>query len=93
MKGIFFDNNGNYPSYGNRSNMIKLFKSHNAAIKFFNSYEDMMKFFNPSYQVYTVIHHSQNQYPLFLDRGFHICNKTGSYVLVKDDNYQVMRYE
>jgi hypothetical protein len=106
---VFFKDDpvmGTYPEYGKRSKMLELFKSHDAIIIHFdktprddNGYPENRKanrFIknNPDYQVYTIISKDGwGGYPLYMDRGWHLCNSEYKYVAVKDPNYKVMRYE
>jgi hypothetical protein len=97
---------GTYPEYGNRKQMLELFESNKAEIKKFDgeprvngkypNYEAAKKFMekNPDWQIYTIISKDGfGSYPLFMDRGWHICNCEYKYIAVKDPHYKVMNYK
>ena len=81
---------GTYPEILEDIEFYKQFKQNMTII--FYSFEDVEEFLknNRDYQVYTEIDGDDDR--IYLDRGFHLCNRTGVWVCVKDEKYKVMEY-
>lgn len=88
---------GTYPEFM----LTDVFDEHfkNAEHKDFNDYDEAVKFLkeNIDWQIYTEIEAdspdpNEEETKFYMDRGFHICNRTDNYSVVKDPRYKVMKY-
>jgi len=80
---------GTYPEIMETEKFDKHFK--NAEQVNFNDFDKASEFLrkNRDWQIYTEVE-AEDKY--YMDRGFHICNRTWNYSIVKDPRYKVMTY-
>jgi len=74
--------NGKFYEHFFDTGEMKEYEDREKAVKFLKKHRD--------WQIYTEIEGTDEK--LYYDRGFHICNRTDWYCLVKDSRYKVMNY-
>ncbi len=81
---------GTYPEIKTVHNWFRHFKD--SGYKEIDNLEEAQEFIrmNRNWQIYTEIEGETGT--LYYDRGFHICNRTGYYIVVNDPRYKVMQY-
>lgn len=81
---------GTYPECISSNNFYRKFKG--TGFKEFDDFKKAVRFLKKhrDWQIYTEIEGETRT--LYYDRGFHICNRTGYYAIVKDPRFQVAKY-